>query len=171
MEFFSYMFSSTTEEDAEENGGEIIEEEEGRVRGGHAYPASKASTPENGHSNGRSNGHSNGHDNSPDTCEAVPLEGKATVLYSTSKADLKGEDRFDLRPLMTATAKDVSGMRREKLFSYFAVLDGHNGQACVDYAVRDPLCALISPCLTPMRELLFPHLSRYRVTCGVAEPE
>ena len=92
----------------------------------------------------RCNGHSNGHDNSPDTCEAVPLEGKATVLYSTSKADLKGEDRFDLRPLMTATAKDVSGMRREKLFSYFAVLDGHNGQACVDYAVRDPLCTDIS---------------------------
>ena len=128
MDFFTSMFAPAPAgtDDGQANDDLPGQDGEGRVRGGHAFPGKPA----------------DGAACDPPEPSPLPLprEGKATLRYATSKADLKGEDRFDLRPLMAAPALDArTGARTERIFSYFAVLDGHNGQACVDYAVDNLL--------------------------------
>ena len=66
-----------------------------------------------------------------------------TVRYATTRADLKGEDRYDIRPLMMKTTRTSNGKTNDKIFSYFAVLDGHNGQSCVDFAVHNLLLNIL----------------------------
>lgn len=66
-----------------------------------------------------------------------------TVRYATTRADLKGEDRYDIRPLMMKTTRTSDGISNDNIFSYFAVLDGHNGQACADFAVHNLLLNIL----------------------------
>ena len=74
--------------------------------------------------------------------EREEYNGAVAVKFASVRADLKGEDRYDIRPLMSKPMKkcgDENDETEDKVFSYFAVLDGHNGQACADFAVHNLL--------------------------------
>ena len=69
----------------------------------------------------------------------IPFENKAFIKYCAARADLKGEDRYDVKPLMMKYMENGEGESVSRLFSYFAVLDGHNGQGCAEFSVHNLL--------------------------------
>lgn len=61
--------------------------------------------------------------------------GGHRLRHAAVAASLKGEDRFILKPVVkTQTESDG-----EKSVSFYAVLDGHNGSACVDFSTENIL--------------------------------
>ena len=69
----------------------------------------------------------------------IPFTNEGFIKYGVCRADLKGEDRYDIKPIMMKNVREHDGSSKSKLFSYFAVIDGHNGQACADFTVHNML--------------------------------